>query len=411
MTIDTQEAQGGALLLRGGHRHRRDGRAALRGRRAHRRRSHRRRSALPCRPPTPTVIDATGLIVAPGLHRRPHARRPDRARGASDAAQDQPGRHHGRRRQLRHQPRAARARRTCRRRSTCSAAATSTFIRRWPRTSRRWTRRALPSTSPRWSATRRCASRRWTIPIAPRRPPSRRSMVDLLREALGAGAIGLSSGVFYATGAAADVDELSLLAARRRRSRRRLYDAYPRRDGPGPRFARRGIRHRAARQAAGRHLASQVRGAATTGAGPCRRWRTSTRRGKRSRSGSTAYPYIAGSTVLRSDLVDGIIDIIVTWSEPHPEMAARHLADIAAEWGCTQQEACERLQPGGACYFQMREDDVQRVLALPGDDDRLRRPAARPAIRIRACGAPSRACSATTAATSASFRSRPPCTR
>jgi N-acyl-D-amino-acid deacylase len=28
-------------------------------------------------------------------------------------------------------------------------------------------------------------------------------------------------------------------------------------------------------------------------------------------------------------------------------------------------EACERLQPGGACYFQMREDDVQRVLRYP----------------------------------------------
>ena len=64
-------------------------------------------------------------------------------------------------------------------------------------------------------------------------------------------------------------------------------------------------------------------------------------------------------------MVDGIIDIMVTWSTPHPEMAGRMLADIAAEWGCTQQEACERLQPGGACYFQMREDDVQRVLEYP----------------------------------------------
>src|SRR5213078_5093067 len=77
------------------------------------------------------------------------------------------------------------------------------------------------------------------------------------------------------------------------------------------------------------------------------------------------YPYIAGSTVLRKQMVDGIIDIMVTWSTPHPEMAGRMLADIAAEWNCTQQEACERLQPGGACYFQMREDDVQRVLAYP----------------------------------------------
>jgi N-acyl-D-amino-acid deacylase len=77
------------------------------------------------------------------------------------------------------------------------------------------------------------------------------------------------------------------------------------------------------------------------------------------------YPYIAGSTVLRKQMVDGIIDIMVTWSTPHPETAGRMLADIAAEWSCTQQEACERLQPGGACYFQMCEDDVQRVLEYP----------------------------------------------
>jgi N-acyl-D-amino-acid deacylase len=57
---------------------------------------------------------------------------------------------------------------------------------------------------------------------------------------------------------------------------------------------------------------------------------------------------------------------MVTWSQPHPEMTGRDLADIATEWGCTQQEACDRLQPGGACYFQMDEADVRRVLAYPG---------------------------------------------
>ena len=81
--------------------------------------------------------------------------------------------------------------------------------------------------------------------------------------------------------------------------------------------------------------------------------------------GLDAYPYVAGSTVLRTDLVDGIVDVVVTSSEPYPEMAARHLRDIAAEWNCSQQEACERLKPGGACYFQMHEDDVQRVLRYP----------------------------------------------
>jgi N-acyl-D-amino-acid deacylase len=77
------------------------------------------------------------------------------------------------------------------------------------------------------------------------------------------------------------------------------------------------------------------------------------------------YPYIAGSTVLREDLVDGVIDILVSWSTPHPEMTGRTLASIADEWGVDQKEACRRLQPGGACYFQMHEDDVKRVIAHP----------------------------------------------
>jgi N-acyl-D-amino-acid deacylase len=77
------------------------------------------------------------------------------------------------------------------------------------------------------------------------------------------------------------------------------------------------------------------------------------------------YPYAAGSTVLREDLVDEIIDVMVSWSAPFPEMTGRMLASIAAEWGVTQREACIRLKPGGACYFQMHEDDVRRVIAHP----------------------------------------------
>jgi N-acyl-D-amino-acid deacylase len=77
------------------------------------------------------------------------------------------------------------------------------------------------------------------------------------------------------------------------------------------------------------------------------------------------YPYTAGSTVLREDLVDGVIDILITRSEPFPEVGGRYLRDIAAEWGISQYEACVRLKPGNACYFQMREDDVERVIRHP----------------------------------------------
>jgi len=77
------------------------------------------------------------------------------------------------------------------------------------------------------------------------------------------------------------------------------------------------------------------------------------------------YPYVAGSTVLREDLVDGVIDVMLTWSDAFPEFGGRLLADIAAEWGVDQKTACRRLQPGGACYFQMSEEDVERVIAHP----------------------------------------------
>ncbi|MBO9644454.1 MAG: D-aminoacylase [Pseudacidovorax sp.] len=89
------------------------------------------------------------------------------------------------------------------------------------------------------------------------------------------------------------------------------------------------------------------------------------RLGERQPIAMDVYPYVAGSTVLREDLVDGVIDVLITWSEPHPEAGGRMLADIAAEWGVDQQSAARRLKPGGACYFQMREDDVERVMAHP----------------------------------------------
>ena len=74
------------------------------------------------------------------------------------------------------------------------------------------------------------------------------------------------------------------------------------------------------------------------------------------------YPYTAGSTNLRDDLVTDKIRIMVTWSKSHPEASGRELADIADEWEMPLLEAARRLQPAGAIYFQMREDDVQRAM-------------------------------------------------
>jgi N-acyl-D-amino-acid deacylase len=67
----------------------------------------------------------------------------------------------------------------------------------------------------------------------------------------------------------------------------------------------------------------------------------------------------------REDLVDGVIDVMLTWSDKFPEVTGRMLADVATEWGVDQKTACRRLMPGGACYFQMDEEDVERVIAHP----------------------------------------------
>jgi N-acyl-D-amino-acid deacylase len=77
------------------------------------------------------------------------------------------------------------------------------------------------------------------------------------------------------------------------------------------------------------------------------------------------YPYVAGSTVLEERRTENASRVIVTWSVPHPEMAGRDLAEIAEEWGIDRLAAVERMKPGGAIYFIMDEDDVRRVLSFP----------------------------------------------
>jgi N-acyl-D-amino-acid deacylase len=201
-------------------------------------------------------------------------------------------------------------------------------------------------------------------PYRPATPVEQSRMVELLREGMDAGATGLSSGVFYAPGAAADIDELALLA-RVAGDAGGVYTTHIRDESDKV------IESLDEAFATGRRGSVPVVVSHHKCAGP-RNWGRTVQTLAHIGAARTRqpialdmYPYIAGSTVLRKQMVDGIIDIMVTWSTPHPEAAGRKLAAIAAEWNCTQQEACDRLQPGGACYFQMREDDVQRVLKYP----------------------------------------------
>ncbi len=77
------------------------------------------------------------------------------------------------------------------------------------------------------------------------------------------------------------------------------------------------------------------------------------------------YPYVAGSTILRKEMLSRAEKVLVTWSVARPEASGRDLADLAREWNVGMEEAADRLQPAGAIYFMMDEADVRAALSHP----------------------------------------------
>ena len=81
--------------------------------------------------------------------------------------------------------------------------------------------------------------------------------------------------------------------------------------------------------------------------------------------GWDCYPYAAGSSTLDLRQVDERVTIRITWSNPHPEMAGQTLAQIAEVWGLGHREAAQRLQPAGAIYHSIAEEDMRAILRHP----------------------------------------------
>lgn len=81
--------------------------------------------------------------------------------------------------------------------------------------------------------------------------------------------------------------------------------------------------------------------------------------------GIDVYPYNAAATIIDPAFVLSSAKVLISSSQPHPEMAGRELDDIAREWGLDRDAAAVKLSPGGAIYFCQDEADVQRILAYP----------------------------------------------
>ena len=74
------------------------------------------------------------------------------------------------------------------------------------------------------------------------------------------------------------------------------------------------------------------------------------------------YPYPASSTILSAHRAVNATRVTVTWSKPMPQYAGRDLADIVTELGGSVEDVIDRLTPAGAIYYMMDDADVQRIL-------------------------------------------------
>lgn len=189
-------------------------------------------------------------------------------------------------------------------------------------------------------------------------------MRGLMTEALEAGAVGMSSGLFYPPAKAATTDEVAAVAETL---------------GPVDAVYTAHIRDEAADVIEAIEEAAEIarRGGVqlvishhkTTGAANFGRTRETLPlieelMGKQ-RVTLDVYPYIASSTVLLPDNAVAASKVLVTWCTKRPDLAGRDLDEIAAELGLDRGAAAEALLPAGAVYFQMDEEDVQRVIAFP----------------------------------------------
>lgn len=77
------------------------------------------------------------------------------------------------------------------------------------------------------------------------------------------------------------------------------------------------------------------------------------------------YPYHASSSTLDLAQVTTDFDIFITWSDPYPDKAKQTLQSIAQQWQVSLLDAAKKLQPAGAVYHGMHEDDVRKFITLP----------------------------------------------
>ncbi|HWQ39198.1 MAG TPA: D-aminoacylase [Burkholderiales bacterium] len=76
------------------------------------------------------------------------------------------------------------------------------------------------------------------------------------------------------------------------------------------------------------------------------------------------YPYVASSTILSASRAKICSRVIVSSSRPYPQFSGMDLDEVVRHMGLPYEEAIRKLQPASAIYFSMDEADVQRILSF-----------------------------------------------
>lgn len=188
------------------------------------------------------------------------------------------------------------------------------------------------------------------------------AMQNLVREALDAGAIGVSTGLYYEPARAAPTEEV-IEVCRPLSARKALYCTHMRDEADHVTDSL----EETFRIGSALGVPVVVSHHKVVGLPNHGRSRETlpliAERMKSQAIGLDCYPYCASSTILSFERTLVASKTLVTWSKPHPEYGGMDLADIAKKMDLSIEKATRKLLPAGAIYFAMDEADVQRVLA------------------------------------------------
>ena len=189
-------------------------------------------------------------------------------------------------------------------------------------------------------------------------------MRRLAEDALAAGAIGISTGLWYEPASAATTEEV-IEVCRPLTARGALYCTHMR-DEADDVTASLEETFRIGRELNVRVIISHHKVAGVRNHGRSTETLALIDRCMQQQSiGLDCYLYCASSTILSYDRTLGASKTLVSWSRPHPEFAGMDLEVIAARMGLPVREAVAALLPAGAIYFAMDEADVRRILSFP----------------------------------------------